>query len=55
MNAENMKLLDRAVAALEGEGAPMAAILSEVAARDEARQRAAEEVACVLVDGLARG
>ena len=52
IDPENMKLLDQAVASLEGHGAPMGKILSEVAARDQARQRAAEEVACVLVDGL---
>jgi hypothetical protein len=53
INPQDMEMLDQAVAALEGHGAPMDSILSEVAARDQARQRAAEEVACVLVDGLA--
>jgi hypothetical protein len=53
IDPENMKMLDEAVASLGDHGAPMGAILSEVAARDQARHRAAEEVACVLVDGLA--
>jgi hypothetical protein len=50
---KDLDKLAGAVAALEDHGAPMDSILSAVAARDRARQRAAEEVACVLVDGLA--
>jgi hypothetical protein len=54
IDPDELKMLDQAVASLEGHGAPMDEILTHVAARDQARQRAAEEVACVLVDGLAQ-
>jgi hypothetical protein len=50
---EDLDKLAAAVATLEKHGAPMEHVLSDVAERHDARQRAAEAVATVIVAGLA--
>jgi hypothetical protein len=50
---KDLDKLAEAVAALEEHGAPMDQLLSDLAARHDARQRAAEAVASVIVAGLA--
>jgi hypothetical protein len=50
---EDLDKLAEAVATLEEQGAPMDQLLCDLTERHDARQRAAEAVASVIVAGLA--